>query len=370
MMSFIIFNLKKLLKKNKYIFFIALKTIYFFRIIVGLNSRRSLIHRINKKFILNKELKILKLSKAKRIYIVYDCNVSPFTLGDFFNVAMGARYFQMKGYEISFHLIKYDLNKKYLKNNSNFINNFYSEFEKILSSLLKKKFTYKKESWIKFKKRNFDCDLLLFKSRVLKRKYTYGFYFNLMNTLCLKESSLFLKKYLLNKKNLKFSKKFKIPNKKYITIHCRFNRRQINKKDNRNLKSSEFIKVIRLLKRKFKNYDLLIISDKIGCNYFYKISKKNNFKVQFSKNYTNSFMDDGVLVLNSSYYFQLWSGGICVFTYYSQIPFLRCTTYLQNEIPYKKNQLSIWHKKENFLIQNDNRNYKEFLKKIEDIKIK
>ena len=37
----------------------------------------------------------------------------------------------------------------------------------------------------------------------------------LMNLLCLKESSLFLKKYLLNKKNLKFSKKLKIPNQIY-----------------------------------------------------------------------------------------------------------------------------------------------------------
>ena len=40
MMSFIIFNSKKLLKKNKYIYFIVLKTIYFLRIIFGLNSQK------------------------------------------------------------------------------------------------------------------------------------------------------------------------------------------------------------------------------------------------------------------------------------------------------------------------------------------
>ena len=62
----------------------------------------------------------------------------------------------MKGYEISFHLIKYDLNKKYLKNNSNFINNFYSEFEKkFCLLLLKKNFTYKKDTWIKFTEKKF-----------------------------------------------------------------------------------------------------------------------------------------------------------------------------------------------------------------------
>ena len=107
----------------------------------------------------------------------------------------------------------------------------------------------------------------------------------------------------------------------------------------------------------------------MGAIIFIKYQKKIILMFCFQKNYTNSFMDDGVLVLNSSYYFQLWSGGICVFTYYSKIPYLRCTTYLQNEIPYKKNQLSIWHNNENFLIQNNNRNYKEFLKRIENIKI-
>ena len=368
-MSFIILNLKKLLKKNKYILFVVLKIIEFLRIIFGLNSRRSLIHKINKKLILNNEIKIIKKSKFKKVNIIYDCNASPLTLGDFFNVAMAARYFQMKGYFIYFYLIKYDLNKLYLKKNYSRFKIFYLEFEKILFSLLKKKFFYKKENWVEFKKRSMDKSLILFKKRVLNRKYTYGFYFNLLNKLCLNESHLFLNKYLLSRKTLKFSNKSILPKDKYITIHCRHNIRQITKKDNRNLKSKEYIKIVSLLKKKFKNYNLIIVSDKIGCKYFKKISVKNNLKVKFSKNFTNSFMDDGVLVLNSKYYFQLWSGGICVFTYYSKIPYLRCTTSLHNEIPYKRNQLAVWHGKKNFIIENDKRNFKEFLHKIKEIKI-
>lgn len=368
-MKLLILNIKKILKKNDLIFEIIIKVISILRLILGLNNRRSFIHKINKKLILNNEIKIIKNSKFKKVHIIYDCNASPLTLGDFFNVAMAARYFQMKGRYVYFYLIKYDLNKAYLKKNLSRFNFFYSEFEKILSTLLKKKFSYKKEYWAEFKKRNIDKRLIIFKKRVLARKYTYGFYFNLLNKLCINESYLFLNKYLLSQKTLKFSNNSRLPSNKYITIHCRHNTRQITKKNNRNIKSKEYIKIVSLLKKNFKNYDLIIVSDKIGCKYFKKISIKNNLKVKFSKTFTNSFMDDGVLVLNSKYYFQLWSGGICVFTYYSKIPYLRCTTSLHNEIPYKKNQLAVWHGKKNFIIENDNRNFKEFLNKLEDIKI-
>jgi hypothetical protein len=364
-----ILNLKYYIKKNKLIYLITLKLIHLIKIILNLENRTSLLHRINKKIILLQEINKLKRGLFKEINIIYDCNTSPFTLGDFFNVAMGARYFQLKGYKVNFFLIKYDFDKVYLNRNKHRINFFYLEFEKILSSLLKKNFTYQKKNWEIFKKINLDKSFTLFNDRVLKRKYTYGFYFNLINLLFKDEKKLFINKYLLNKKNLKKLYRTKLPKKNFITLHCRFNPLQIHKKNSRNLKKNEFLKIVKLLKRKFKTYELVVISDKVGCKYFTQISKDHKLDISYSKDYTKSFIEDGALILNSKYYFQVWGGGMCVFTYYSKLPSLRCTTTLHNELSFTKNQLALWHTEKNFLIENDNRDYKEFIKKLNYIDV-
>jgi len=51
---------------------------------------------------------------------------------------------------------------------------------------------------------------------------------------------------------------------------------------------------------------------------------------------------------------------------FSNLPYVRCTTTLTYE-PWAKHQLAYWHNKNNFLIENDNRVYSQFLSHIKNL---
>ena len=361
--------LKYLIKKNKITYFKDLKIYYFLRFVLQLDNRKSLILTLNRKLIFLKEFQNLRLNKKKKMGIVYDLNCSPFTLGDFFNAAMTARFFQMKGYDINFFIIRYDLNQKILNKNKKRFEFFYQEFQKILKSLLPKKYDIYNFNWEEFNEYKNVKQFILFEKRVRKRKYIYGFLFNFLNNLILKENENFSKKFLLNSKNLKKNGRLKIPKFKYVTLHCRHNILQTRKKNNRNLKKNEFLKIIKKLKKKFKKHKIIVVSDKLGCNFFKKFAIEKKLKIEFSKKFSSSFINDGILVLNSDYYFQFWGGGINVFPWYSKLPHLRSAPVQQNELPHSKNQLSVWHDERHFFIENDRRDIEEFLEKLMKVEI-
>ena len=68
-----------------------LKILY--SILPTLNPRRSIKSYLLNRFIINKEIKSLKETEKKTVVVVYDCNCSPPTLGDFFCTMMMARFF-------------------------------------------------------------------------------------------------------------------------------------------------------------------------------------------------------------------------------------------------------------------------------------
>ena len=56
----------------------------------------------------------------------------------------------------------------------------------------------------------------------------------------------------------------------------------------------------------------MIISDKVGCDYFREISKRSDMDCYFSKDFSETILGDGALILGSDYYFALRWGYFCL----------------------------------------------------------
>tara|TARA_A100001011_G_C13886489_1_gene665150 strand:- start:57 stop:668 length:612 start_codon:yes stop_codon:yes gene_type:complete len=161
---------------------------------------------------------------------------------------------------------------------------------------------------------------------ILTRKPIYFVSTYFLNSLLRNENKKFIKKFLLSKKiisNYKFKKDFK--NQKFITFSVRLYPHPYSQI--RNIDTKNLIKTIKFLKRKFPEHEILIISDHNGCKEIDKINKKKKLNLKFSKKYSNSFVKDGNLILNSDFNVQYNGGGVSEFALFSDVPYLHYTFF-------------------------------------------
>lgn len=297
---------------------------------------------INRLSILLQRLKIENLTRKKNIQIVYDLLVSPPTYGDFIYTLMVCRYFLAKEFNVEFIIINSNLRSdwKNLEDNGKSKELIDSLF--LLANELTKEFLnitivlVKWTEYIKIKKNIF----ILFKEDVLKRRPLYHMNFNLFSKLLQNANILIVEKVLLKSNSditLETLNKIGITSK-YIVWPCRFNKLWGSE---RNLTTTEFIQIGSFLLENFTKHKILVLSDDEGCQHYKKISEENNLKLNFSKPFTNSFIDDMNLLLNSSFVFQLRSGGIGMTTWFTKIPYLMFVP-LANEKYFKKNKFVSW----------------------------
>ena len=298
--------------------------------------------KINRLSIFIQRIKIESLTRKKSIQIVYDLLVSPPTYGDFIYTLMLCRYFLANEFNVEFIIINSNLRAdwKNLEDNGKSKNLIDSLF--LLTNELTKEFLnvtivlMKWTEYIEIKKNNF----ILFKEDVLKRRPLYHKNFNLFSKLLQNENILIIEKVLLKSnsdKTLETLNKIGISSK-YIVWPCRFNKFWGSE---RNLTTTEFIQIGSFLLENFKKHKILILSDDEGCHHYKNISEEFNLNFNFSKPFTNSFIDDMNLLLNSSFVFQLRSGGIGMTTWFTKIPYLMFVP-LANEKFFKKNKFVSW----------------------------
>lgn len=362
-----------------------------FNILPTFNPKRSFKSYLLNRFIINREIKKLKETEKKTMVVVYDCHCSPPTLGDFFCTMMMARFFLLKKKKVKFYIVQDNVRKENWKRlkKKNYKKKI-REFENLAKILLKNtssNFTVScvKFSYLKNKVLMSNKFQIFFKERILERKKIYNFCTNLIFKIVINEGSNFRKKFLLNKNTFSKTYKNKIKND-YVTVHLR---KAINNKNSdyskhisqwRNIDDNEIDKILGNIHKKFPKHMIYVISDKFGTKYLKKIIlKKNNLtsnmikKIKFSKDFTKSFLEDGHTILNSKYYFQIWGGGPCVFTYFSKINFLRVSEVLTNETPYlypmKLKPFAPWHEKsKNIFIETLKKETKIFYKALKELK--
>ena len=91
----------------------------------------------------------------------------------------------------------------------------------------------------------------------------------------------------------------------------------------RNNSEEELIETYKLLKKYLPNKDIVIISDMIiFLNHFKKISEKYNLSLTFSKDFTKSFIEDALLILNSDCNYQFKGGATSSVAIFSNVDYI------------------------------------------------
>jgi len=276
---------------------------------------------------------------ATQVTLVYDNFVSPPTYGDYLYVVLLARYFTAHGIKIHFIIVDSEYRNDWLDlmeiEKKNFVNEQVKLAETLLDSTLAK---ISRESWGSVQQRIVvsSSGYFPFSTCINLREPIYNHCFNLLNQLLFNKNSAIIKRVLFSYEEL--SRKVElVPIKKpYISWGCRHSERWGSY---RNLSDDEFVNIYLQLQRHFPHYAVMIVSDVIGCKRFSELANKHGYDVIVSKEYSQTFLGDGALILNSSLFLQLRGGGISVFAINSTTPY-ECTQPLTNECMWSKSKLT------------------------------
>ncbi len=310
-------------------------------------------------FLINLEIiriKLLTNFKNNEINLVYDLSCAPFTYGDLYTFLFLGRYFIFEGFKLNFILIddvkknkdiKYffpQANKDIKKSDLNNINFIIKELKNISLELLNhNNSSIVFCSWEEFLK-SYKCiykdKITLFKERVFNRKSIHFFSFKMLNYLLKNTSQKKVRDIILDKNFKKdFLKKINFDfKKKFITWGLRFNKFYGN---NRNNSETEFIETYKLLLKFFPGNEIIVISDNAGTEYFKKISEKNNFSLTFSKDFTKSFIEDALLILNSKFHYQIHGGASATVAVFSNVRFIIFGSPVLEKL-FLRNKFSFW----------------------------
>ena len=274
----------------------------------------------------------LKNRNKKEIIIVHDFLSSPPTIGDFLFNYFFARYFICKNYKVNLVIINNEYRDDWVLDKEK-INNYIDTISKIINKLSEnhENLNFIITDWTEFEKDYlFNKNLYIpFKDGVKKRFRLYNYSFNVLNYLLKGSKKTFIKEFLLDK-NYFLNANLKMFKKRYITWHCRFD---INSDLARNIDEKTFNKIYNILNKLYHQHEILIISDEAGCNLVKGWSR--NYNLLFSKDFTNDFIGDISLILNSDFYFQFRGGGISLIPIFSNVPYLLIQDFAYINLPSK-----------------------------------
>lgn len=124
----------------------------------------------------------------------------------------------------------------------------------------------------------------------------------------------------------------------YVTWACRYSERWSIE---RNLSDEEFIRTYAHLRQRFPDQGIMVVSDAVGCAHFAELARRHRLDCMFSKQYSQTFLGDGALILNSEFCLQVLGGGIAVIPIFSKIPY-EITTGVGYEVRWSKRKAMSW----------------------------
>ena len=177
-----------------------------------------------------------------------------------------------------------------------------------------------------------------FRKQILDRKPFYDYVFNVINHLMAFEDGNFRRQFLLSYDEIAARAEFKKPVFPYITWHARFSNKWRLRS---NLSEDEFVKIYSALQNLYPEHAIMIVSDSTGCAYFKEIANKHGIRCLFSKDFSDTFIGDAMLILGSDYFFSLRGGGISVIAWFSNIPY-EIVSFTGCEFLWRKGKITSW----------------------------
>ena len=292
----------------------------------------------------------VKVLKYREVILVYDCKVSPGTFGEFMEILLLARAIKNYNLKIKIILITGEYRESWFDRFDNISRKKHIKYMSFMSKkiLSKNSQFFFEMNWQDFSKKfinkKSNKTFILFKRKVFRRRPIYKHAVNLTNHILNKNANLQNKTLLKsNDININIKKSFFFKN--YICIGCR---NELNKSE-RNLTKGLFIRMIKKLNKFYPNHEKVIVSNTSGCNYFKRVAIKYSLNCKFSKDYSNDFLGDGKIILNSKAFFEIRGGGISAFALFSRVPFIKVNSYHPGEHHYifwskSKNKVYSWQR--------------------------
>ncbi len=286
-------------------------------------------------------------SNVKKIIIVHDNFVSPPTIGDFLYTPFLARYFSMKKLAVTIYVIDGEYRDDWAPlsiDEKNRLINVQLNLSRIITK--KHSVEIKKICWLDFEdelKKITSDHFIYCRERVESRSSLYKDSFNILNFLLSKEKKEFINKFLLksvtdfNPKNQFFGG---LP-EKYVAWHVRRDERWGLE---RNLSEKMFAKYYEKIRNKFPTTPVILVSDKLGCQFYKNIASSYKLNLLFSKDFGDCFYDDCNIILNAEFYYQLRGGGIGLVAIFSSVSY-EIIDPCSNEIPWKYPAFTSWASK-------------------------
>tara|TARA_B000000475_G_scaffold254908_1_gene234218 strand:- start:1011 stop:2036 length:1026 start_codon:yes stop_codon:yes gene_type:complete len=261
----------------------------------------------------------IKNNLTETFNIVYDYKVSPPTFGDLMAVIMLSRFLMSTGAKIKFIFIDDGFRVDWFVLSEQNRAARLAEHLSLVNVLLGKEAEIVKIGFSdllelisanKIRK----SEVILFR-RVIKRKPLYRSSWNLLNLLY-NSSNKNDKSFLLSAQDLEENISLFDPPQKFVSWHCRKSNKESSQE--RNTRETEFYRVCHEMIKLFPDRNLLIISDENGCEHYKKLAQKKGLNLFFSKDYSESFLGDGFLILKSHFHFISRGGGIDMFSLFSE----------------------------------------------------
>lgn len=278
----------------------------------------------------------------RRFLITYDAGRSSPTYGDFIYVLLVARFFQAAGLDVTLAFISLDKGDEWSGLSSEQAWRLCSEKIKVARTLLHAANTtiveLDFEGFTQYKRQNPE-QYIVFASDVEARFPLYKHAFNLLNQLLASAETSLRDRTLFSFEELRPHIEIPhLPDRPYVACHLRYFQHW---GEAQNISREEFRAIYARLRKSFPQTDILVISDKNGCDHFRQLAKEEGFELMFSKDFSPTFLTDALLILKSRFYFQLKGGGIGLFALYSHVPFT-FSCYLVNEFKWSRKKLLSW----------------------------
>jgi hypothetical protein len=281
---------------------------------------------------------------VERVIIVYDLLCSPPTYGDLIDSQlMLARYFLKKDIQTDLYIVnsgyRHDWSALSKEEKETLIKDLQGIAQIVLGG---ESANIEVISWSRLvtilPKEESAPVLVPFEDRITRRESVYDSGLNIINYLISTEDKEFCDQFLLSFEEISAKMGQQKPEIPYISWHCRYS---VKWGLERNISDEDFLRIYSVLKTLYPKHALMIISDRVGYEHFCHLAQAHNLECLFSKEYSETFMGDGALILGGDYYFQLRGGGMYVFPIFSRLPY-EIIASTMNQVFWKKNRITSW----------------------------
>lgn len=293
-----------------------------------------------------KEVKIIrkkkKLGLLSNVVMVWDNKLTPMTYGDFLYLVIIARLLNCIAERVVV-LMSTSTRRADFKNRASETDykKFVQNQKKILSIYLSSQgisvcYVQSRDNKDNVAEYIGKGDHIVFKKHVVGNKTSHLNNFSLIQELMEEVGKENIDNVLLSKNELNSIPRYY--DNPYVVMNARYNRSWGQK---RNTSAAEFISNFKILQGRFPKHDVIVVSDKEGCEYFKTVSDERLLPCKFSKDFDTEFLEDVSIMQNSSFYFQVDGGGMAAWTMFSKVPY-EIKLLLITETMFSENKFHKW----------------------------